>query len=174
VIGVWRQRWADLAEFAATGHEPALYLHDVADPGNVGAILRSASAFGAAGVILSERTADPFGAKAVRAAMGAVFGVPVARAGWDEARGALGLKWRAVALAPGAGSPLAAVAHGGGNTLFVLGAERAGLPPAIAAACEEQAHVPLAEGGAESLNVAMTATLCLYEASIHRLSPDHG
>ena len=49
-----------------------------------------------------------------------------------------------------------------------------GLPPAVASASDDQAHVPLVEGGAESLNVSMTATLCLYEAALHRLSPDHG
>jgi RNA methyltransferase, TrmH family len=171
-IGVWRQRWEQAADIAAREATAALYLHDVADPGNVGAILRSAFAFGAAGVLLSDRTADPFGAKAVRAAMGAVFGVPVARAGWDEARAALG-DWRTVALVPGAGRPLQAAARAEGRTLYVLGAERAGLPPVIASACEEQAHVPLTHDGPESLNVAMTATLCLYEAA-HRLSPDNG
>jgi TrmH family RNA methyltransferase len=174
VIGVWRQQWAGAAEVASREGTAAIYLHDVADPGNVGAILRSAFAFGAAGVLLSPRTADPFGAKAVRAAMGAVFGVPVARASWDQARVALAEDWRTVALVPGAGATLAAVAREPGRVLFALGAERAGLPPVVVSACGEQAQVPLARGGAESLNVAMTATLCLYEATIHRLSPDHG
>jgi tRNA G18 (ribose-2'-O)-methylase SpoU len=82
--------------------------------------------------------------------------------------------WRAVALVPGAGDTLAKAARRGGRTVFALGAERAGLPPSVAGECDEQAHVPLAAGGAESLNVAMTATLCLYEAAIHRLSPDDG
>jgi RNA methyltransferase, TrmH family len=175
VIGVWRQRWSEPAGFANSPRDAAaVYLHDVADPGNVGAVVRSAFAFGATGVLLSPRTADPFGPKAVRAAMGAVFGVPVARTGWDEALGALGEQWRTIGLAPGAGRTLAEAAAGGGPALFALGAERSGLPAEIASACGEQAHVPLAPGGAESLNVAMTATLCLYEATIHRLSPDHG
>ncbi len=76
----------------------AVYLHDVADPGNVGTVLRAAHAFAADTVVLSERTADPFGPKAVRASMGALFAVPVARAGVEDARAALGL--RAIALAP--------------------------------------------------------------------------
>ncbi len=147
VIGVWRQRWDQPADIAAREATAALYLHDVADPGNVGAILRSAFAFGAAGVLLSERTADPFGAKAVRAAMGAVFGVPVARAGWDEARAALG-DWRTVALVPGAGVPLAAAARAEGRTLYVLGAERAGLPPVIASACDGAGPRPARTGRA--------------------------
>jgi tRNA G18 (ribose-2'-O)-methylase SpoU len=58
--------------------------------------------------------------------------------------------------------------------LFVLGSERAGLPESIMASCTEIAHVPLRRAGAESLNVAMAATLCLYEFSLHRLSRSDG
>jgi TrmH family RNA methyltransferase len=166
VIGVFEQRWDEL-----TGLAPdrcAVYLHDVADPGNVGTVLRAAHAFGAGAVFLSERSADPFGPKAVRASMGAVFAVPLARATLETARAALGR--RAVALVPGEGVPLRALDLGG-PVLFVLGGERAGLPEEVVAGCEEVAHVPLAAGGAESLNVAMTATLCLYESTVHRLSP---
>jgi TrmH family RNA methyltransferase len=152
VIGVWRQPWAALAA-------PSLYLHDVADPGNVGTILRAAHAFGAGQVVVSEHAADPFGPKAVRASMGAVFGVPVARATWEEVRAAAPL---AVAMVPGEGSPLHSLSLPQAP-LFVLGAERAGLPAEIAGACDLVAHVPV--GAADSLNVAMTATLCLYEYS---------
>ena len=146
----------------------SLYLHDVADPGNVGTVLRAAHAFAAGAVVLSERTADPFGPKAVRASMGALFAVTVARAGLDEARTSLGL--RTVALVPNAGTPLRSVSLED-PALFVLGAERPGLPDELVAACDEVAHVPLVPGGAESLNVAMTATLCLYESAVHTLSP---
>jgi TrmH family RNA methyltransferase len=149
VLGVWRQHWAEL-------DAPSLYLHDVADPGNVGTILRAAEAFGAGTVALSSRTADPFGPKAVRASMGAIFGQPVVRATWDQARAASSL---AVALVPGEGTALRDLALPG-SPLFVLGAERTGLPPEIVAACDEVAHIPV---GTDSLNVAMTATLCLYE-----------
>jgi RNA methyltransferase, TrmH family len=154
-----------------TGSSPAVYLHDVSDPGNVGTVLRAAHAFAAGAVLLSERTADPFGPKAVRASMGAIFAVPVARAGLETARSALGL--RTVALVPNEGVPLRGLELEA-PVLFVLGGERSGLPDAIVRACEEVAHVPLAPGGAESLNVAMTATLCLYETAVHRLSPIDG
>jgi RNA methyltransferase, TrmH family len=146
----------------------AVYLHDVADPGNVGTVLRAAHAFAADAVVLNERTADPYGPKAVRASMGAVFAVPVIRAGLGEAKSALA--GRAVALVPNAGVPLRRLDLGS-PLLFVLGAERAGLPDPVVASCDKTAHVPLAPGGAESLNVAMTATLCLYESAVHRLSP---
>jgi RNA methyltransferase, TrmH family len=160
VVGVWRERWADLESPPTArrlGDErPFLFLHDVADPGNVGTILRAAEAFGAGTVALSPRTADPFGPKAVRASMGAIFGQPVVRATWDEARAATSL---AVALVPGEGTTLRDLSLPG-SPLFVLGAERTGLPPEIVAACDEVAHIP---AGTDSLNVAMTATLCLYE-----------
>ena len=160
VIGVW-----ELPDIESVPPSPApgpvLYLHDVADPGNVGTVLRSARAFGAGLVVLSPRTADPFGPKAVRAGMGAVFGQPLARADFESARVALG-DHRAIALVPGAGRPLREVGLEG-DVLFALGAERSGLPAAVVAACEGIAHVPLDRGGTESLNVAMAATLCLYE-----------
>ncbi len=168
VIGVFGlpEAW-DLRPLTAS----SVYLHDVSDPGNVGTVVRAAHAFGAGAVILSERTADPYGPKAVRASMGAVFAVPIVRAGLEEARTALGLP--AVALVPGAGQPLRGLELTE-PVLFVLGAERSGLPEEAVAACERVAHVPLVPGGADSLNVAMTATLCLYESAVHRLLPIDG
>jgi RNA methyltransferase, TrmH family len=150
VLGIWREQWAAL-------DSPSLYLHDVADPGNVGTILRAAEAFGAGQVVLSPQAADPFGPKAVRASMGAIFGQPVVRAPWGAARAAADVT---VALVPGAGVPLRGLSVPA-DPLFVLGAERAGLPPEVASACDHVAHVPVGDPG--SLNVAMTATLCLYE-----------
>jgi TrmH family RNA methyltransferase len=156
MIGIWEL--PDIASAVPQEPGPVLYLHDVADPGNVGTALRSAHAFGAARVVLSPRTADPFGPKAVRASMGAVFAQPVSRADFASIRGGR----RAIALVPGAGRPLRDVGLEGA-VLFALGSERSGLPEAVVAACEEIAHVPVARDGAESLNVAMAATLCLYE-----------
>ncbi len=71
-LAVYEDRWAD----AAAG-PLCVYLHGVHDPGNVGAVLRSAEAFGASCVALGAGSADPYSPKAVRASMGAVFGVPV-------------------------------------------------------------------------------------------------
>jgi TrmH family RNA methyltransferase len=88
--------------------------------------------------------------------MGAIFGQPVVRASWDETRAATSL---AVALVPGAGTALRDLTLPAAP-LFVLGAERTGLPPEIVAACDEVANIPVST---DSLNVAMAATLCLYE-----------
>jgi TrmH family RNA methyltransferase len=176
VIGVWAQRWSRLeADRGQAGdrvpgaYDGALYLHEVSDPGNVGAVLRSALALVRAIVVLSPGSADPFGPKAVRASMGAIFGQPVTRASFEQARAALGPGWRAIALSARAGTPLRDVDLEG-EVLFCLGAERLGLPDEIVASCDETARVPLRADGAESLNVAMAATLCLYESAVHRLS----
>ena len=156
VIGVWSL--PDVEPPAANEAGPLVYLHDVADPGNVGTVLRATQAFGAGPVLLSPRAADPFGPKAVRASMGAVFARPPARADFESAAPGR----QAIALVPGAGRPLREVPLEA-PVLFVLGAERAGLPPDVVSACEEVAHVPVDRGAADSLNVAMAATLCLYE-----------
>src|SRR5438105_15257694 len=95
-LAVYEERWLP---------EPigplCVYLHGVQDPGNVGAILRSAEGFGASCVALGKGSADPFSPKAVRASMGAIFAVPVARA--DSIDGLPGTK---VALVAGRGVPL--------------------------------------------------------------------
>jgi len=128
-------------------------LWGVGDPGNVGAILRSALAFGASSVVLGPGCADPFGPKAVRASMGAIFQVPVARASrLDELPG------ERVALVAHAGEALAGPA--GSELSLLVGAERDGLAPEVVAACDRVAHIPIV---AESLNAAMTAAIALYE-----------
>lgn len=155
VLAVYEQRWAQ----AAVG-PLALYLHGVGDPGNVGTILRSALAFGAASVILGPGCADPYGAKAVRASMGAVFSVPVTRAELDECPAPR------VALVARRGERLRGGDAPAGT--LVVGAERAGLPEELVAACDVVAHIPIA---GESLNAAMAATVALYEWT-NRLGPD--
>jgi TrmH family RNA methyltransferase len=125
----------------------------VADPGNVGALLRSADALGPAFVCLSSGCADPTGAKAVRASMGAIFRVPLGS--FDEAPG------RRVGLVAHGGLPLAE-ADLSGRVCFVLGAERKGLSDDVVAQCDELVTIPLARG-AESLNVATAGALALYE-----------
>ena len=146
-LGVYESRWARPAGPLCVA------LWGVGDPGNVGTILRSALAFGAASVVVGPGCADPFGPKAVRASMGAVFAVPVARSESVEE-----LPGERVALVAGAGSPLAGPATG--ETTIVVGAERDGLPADVVAACDSVAQIPIAS---ESLNAAMAATVALYE-----------
>jgi RNA methyltransferase, TrmH family len=148
-LGVYGQRWAP----APTG-PLCLALWGVNDPGNVGTALRSALAFGASSVALGPGTADPYGHKAVRAAMGALFAVPIVRV-----RDPTELPGRTIALVAHGGEPLAAI---DGDVTLVVGAEREGLPNKVIAACDATATIPVA---AESLNAAMAATVALYECN---------
>jgi TrmH family RNA methyltransferase len=166
-LGVYAERWAP------TPAGPlCVYLHGVSDPGNIGAVLRSAQAFGAASVALGPGSADPFGPKAVRASMGAVFHVPVARVDDPAA-----LPGQTIALVARAGHPLRELWRSGSEGLnqnakvqavtLLIGAERAGLPPELVAAADRVAHIPIQT---HSLNAAMAATIALYEVT--RMAPD--
>ena len=135
-----------------------LALWHVGDPGNVGTLFRAADALGPAFVAVSEGCADPTGPKALRGSTGSVFRVP--RCGFEEAPG------RRIGLVARAGRALAEIDLADGD-LFVLGAERAGLPDAIRRSCDMLAEIPLA-GAADSLNVAMAGTIALYEWSRSR------
>jgi len=154
-LAVYEQRWA------APAGPLCVYLHGVRDPGNVGTVLRAALAFGAGSVALGPGCADPYGPKAVRASMGALFAVPVARAiGVEELPG------ERIALVARGGEPLRGPA--GGEATIVVGGERSGLPGRIVDDCDLVAHIPIA--GADSLNAAMAATVALYELSPHRMA----
>jgi RNA methyltransferase, TrmH family len=154
-LGVYAQRWAP----APVG-PLCLALWGVNDPGNVGTALRGALAFGAGSVALGPGTADPYGPKAVRASMGALFQVPVARV-----RDPAELPGRKIALVARGGEPLSAPA---GDVTLVVGAERDGLPAQVVAACDDVAHIPIAS---ESLNAAMAATVALYECNRRMAAP---
>ena len=147
-IGVYRR--ADLP----TGvRDMCLALWRLADPGNVGTLIRTADAF-AACVALSEGCADPLSPKALRASVGAIFRVPLVD--WVDAPG------RRIALDPHDGEPLAAVDLTPPVTLL-LGAERAGQPEELVTV-GHRATIRL-PGAAESLNVAAAGAIALYEAS---------
>jgi TrmH family RNA methyltransferase len=159
VIGVYQQRWS------VPAGPLCVYLHGVGDPGNVGTVLRSAEAFGASCVALGPGCADPHSPKAVRASMGAIFAVALARV--DDVRELPGER---VALLADAAHPLrAAEGDGGaGGLTLLVGAEREGLPPDVVAACDRLARIPIAS---DSLNAAMAATVALYETT-RRASED--
>jgi RNA methyltransferase, TrmH family len=152
VIGVYKQRWAE-----PTG-DLLVYLHGVEDPGNVGTIIRSAHALADATVVLGPGSADPYSPKAVRASMGSIFDRPPARATLDELAG------QRVALDAAAGRELREVELAK-PVVLVLGSERGELPAGAAA---EAVRIPV---HADSLNVAMAATVALYEVA-HRMAAD--
>jgi TrmH family RNA methyltransferase len=149
VLGVFRREDLPRGPLPEVG----LALLRLADPGNVGALIRSADALGPAFVAVAEGSADPTGPKALRASMGALFRVP--QIAFDDAPG------RRIALVAHGGTPLVEVDLMPPVT-FLLGAEREGLPEDVLASCDERATIPLAEG-AESLNVANAGAVALYE-----------
>jgi TrmH family RNA methyltransferase len=152
VIGVYKQRWS------APGGALSVYLHGVHDPGNVGTIIRSAHALCDGPVILGPDCADPYSPKAVRASMGSVFARPPARGEPTGTR---------IALERGA-PPIAGL-EVEPPVVVCLGSEREGLPADFA--CDLRAGIPLREGGPDSLNVAMAATVALYELG-NRMAAD--
>ena len=149
VIGVFRQD--DLPRGL---RDVTLALWRLGDPGNVGTLIRTADAFGAA-VALSDGCADPLGPRALRASAGAIFRVPLVP--WDDAGG------RRIALVAHGGEPLAEVDLEPPVALL-LGAEREGLPADVVAQSHKAATIPL-PGAAESLNVAAAGAIALYELS---------
>ena len=150
VIGVYKQRWAEPAG------DLLVYLHGVEDPGNVGTIIRSAHALGDATVVLGPGSADPYSPKAVRASMGSIFERPPARATLDDLDG------HKIALDAGAAPELREVELAQ-PLVLVLGSERGALPEGL-----QRARIPV---HADSLNVAMAASVALYEVA-NRMAAD--
>ena len=145
VIGVYEQRWAE------PQGDVLVYLHGVEDPGNVGTIIRSAHALADATVVLGPGSADPYSPKAVRASMGSIFERPPARATLEELDG------HKVALDANAEHRLGDV-DVTGPLVLVMGSERGKLPEGV-----ERVSIPV---HADSLNVAMAATVALYETAL--------
>ncbi|HEX2359755.1 MAG TPA: RNA methyltransferase [Solirubrobacterales bacterium] len=148
-IGVWRESWAERLG------SPCTYLHGVTDPGNVGTIVRTAGALVGGTVVIGPGCADPFGPRAVRASMGAVFSQPLSRAGLEATP-----EPRAALVARG-GAGLESVQ---GAATICLGGEREGLPRSALERCDHRVTIPL-RPGAESLNVAAAAAIALQRIS---------
>jgi TrmH family RNA methyltransferase len=156
-IAVWRQRWAEPAG------PVCVYLHGIGDPGNVGAVIRTAHALAEGSVVLGPGCADPHSPKGVRASMGSIFGQPLARGAFEETP-----RPRAAMTAHGGREP----GELGPPLTICLGAEREGLPEEVLGACEERWTVPLRAAGAESLNVAAAAAIALHGISSRAGGPD--
>jgi 23S rRNA (guanosine2251-2'-O)-methyltransferase len=157
-----------LAELAAPASGVILMLDQVTDPQNVGAVFRSAAAFGARGVVLQDRHAPPLTGALAKAAAGAVDKIAHAReTNLSRALERLdGLGWRAVGLDGEAAESLAD-AMDGRPTVLVLGSEGEGLRRLVREHCDMLARIPM-QGGFESLNVSAAAAVALYEATRER------
>ena len=152
VIGVYRQR------FSEPRGDVSVFLHAVADPGNIGTVIRAAHALCDGPVILGPGCADPWSPKAVRASMGSVFRRPPARARLEDLPG-----FRLALDAGAPGTLEEAAGRASAPVILCLGGERLGLPRDVVGDADAAARIPVAEDGPESLNVAMAATVALYE-----------
>ena len=141
-----------------------VFLEGVQDPGNVGAIMRSAAALGVASVILDGGCADAWSAKTLRAGMGAHFNllVKTVRSLEDE----LGRFAGRILCAVPRGGVVLAKADLSGAIGWIFGSEGQGVSEATAKHADLKVTIPMA--GAESLNVAAAAAVCLYERSRQR------
>lgn len=152
-IAVWPQRLADAVE------PPCVYLHGVADPGNVGAIVRTAQALTGGTVAVGPACADPYGPKAVRASMGAVFSEPLVQLGIDAT------PVPRIALVAHGGEGLDAL---GSAATLCLGAEREGLSEELLEVCDAKVTIPLRRDAVESLNVAAAAAIACQRLARER------
>lgn len=161
VIAVIEQRWGRLDSVQAAPGVTWLALEGIRDPGNLGSIVRSADAFGVAGVLLIGNTVDPYSTEAVRASMGSIVNVPLVRV--DEAGY---LAWHPGWRGRTVGTHLRAAdrpesIRRGEPTLLLMGNEQSGLPERIAVTCNHRIRIPM-RAGADSLNLAAATAIMLY------------
>lgn len=168
VVALARLKTVDLRHaVAATPPQLILVLESIQDPGNVGAIVRTAEACGGSAVVVDHGCADPLGWKALRGSMGSAFRLPIASASLDEAIDALRRAGvRIFAAVPRSDTPLRA-ADLTAPAAILLGGEGGGLSPGAVEAADENLTIGM-RPPVESLNVSVAAALILYEASRQR------
>lgn len=164
VVGVFRQVFTDLHDLDPASAPAFVALHRVRDPGNLGTIIRTADAAGCGAVILVGECCDPYSVEAVRATMGSVFAVPIARA--SESTFA---EWRKSWPGSVIGTLLSAtVTHSTAEyvrpSLILMGNEQQGLTPDLAALCDVNVKIPM-RGRADSLNLSVATGVMIYAAT---------
>lgn len=168
VLAVFTQSWRGPPGRKEIASEAVwVCLEEIRDPGNLGTIVRTADATGAAGILLVGTCCDPYAREAVRASMGSIFSVPLIHLSRDDF-----LRWRrqwpgeVVGTHLGAREDFRARFHA--PTLLVMGGEGPGLSPQLAAACDRLVKIPMA-GKLDSLNLAIATALVLYQICGSRL-----
>jgi TrmH family RNA methyltransferase len=163
VAAVFEQQFARLGDIRPEAGDVWVALDRVRDPGNLGTIIRTVDAVGAKGVILVGDTTDPYSLETVRATMGSLFSVKLARAREEEF-----LAWRKGCGARIVGTHLEGAVdyrledYGNGPTVLLMGNEQQGLPPSLAGTCDALVRIPQA-GRADSLNLSVATGVMLYE-----------
>ena len=162
VIGVYAEFLTSLDSIDRTAAPIWLVAERLRDPGNLGTILRTADAVGAGGLILIDDCVDPFSVEAVRASMGALFTVPIARARWDEFHAWLRAgSGQLVGLSLDTTTDYRSASYAA-PTFLLTGNEAQGMPDAMAAACDLLVKIPML-GKADSLNAAVATAVMAYE-----------
>ena len=166
-----RQRWRALDDVRVEDGQRWVALASVADPGNLGTILRACDGADAEGVILLDATADPYDPAAMRASMGAVFSRHLVRStfeqfeAWARASGAT-----VVGAADASPQPYRDADYGA-STVLLMGSEREGLTMEQAALCDRMVSIPM-RGRADSLNLGVATAILLYEVLAQRESTE--
>lgn len=169
VVGIFEQKWKPLRDIRPAQGETYVALDRVRDPGNLGTIIRTADAAGASGVILVGDCTDPFSLETVRATMGSVFAMPVARASVDDF-----LSWKKQAGVSVVATHLAGsvdyrtIDYKKKPVVLLMGNEQSGLPPELSSQADQLARIPQ-QGRADSLNLAIASAVMLFEARRHLL-----
>ncbi|NUS68464.1 MAG: RNA methyltransferase [Ensifer adhaerens] len=172
VVGIFEQRYQSLKDLKPQLGETYVALDRVRDPGNLGTVIRTADAAGASGVILVGETTDPFSLETVRATMGSVFAMPVARASvedfirWQKAAGV-----KVVATHLAGAVDYRTIDYKTKPVVLLMGNEQSGLPEELAREAGALARIPQA-GRADSLNLAIATGIMLFEARRHLLTLD--
>jgi len=172
VVGIFKSRWQNLFDIRPKPNETWVALDRVRDPGNLGTIIRTADAAGASGVILIGETTDPFALETVRATMGSIFSLPVARGTAYEF-----LKWQKTSGTNVVATHLKGAIdyrkadYSSKPVVLLMGNEQAGLPDDLADAAGIKVRIPQ-QGKADSLNLAMATAVMLFEARRHLLVLD--
>jgi RNA methyltransferase, TrmH family len=162
VIGAYRQRLSPLDELPAGKPPLIVALEGVRDPGNLGTIVRTADSVGADAVVLVEQCCDPFSVEAVRATMGSIFAVPLARARFaefDAWRRGRGLAMAGASLNGNLPAERIPIDRG---LVLLMGNEQSGLPEDMEEACDGLVRIPM-RGRADSLNLAIATGVLLYD-----------
>jgi len=168
VIGVFKQDWHGLQTVSDSGAALWLLLEDIRDPGNLGTVIRTADAVGAAGIILAGQTCDAFSPEAVRASMGSIARVKLIRATINDVDG-----WRRGWPGRIVGTHLRAdtdyrAADYALPLILAMGSEQSGMSDALTDMCHNLVKIPM-PGGTESLNLAVSTGIMLYEISRGRI-----
>ena len=164
VLGIFEQAFTPLASIEPGAARCWVALQAVRDPGNLGTILRTADAAGCGGVILVGDCCDPYSVEAVRATMGSIFAVTIAKASVEAF-----MAWRNGWPGSVVGALLSATmdfraADYRAPSLILMGNEQAGLPPELAGVCDTAVKIPM-RGRADSLNLAVATGLMIYAAT---------